>query len=536
MTKTEILVSDPMKKKTPALILPLFEEEGALSGALLTADRALGGEISRMVKDGEIRGVSGETTLLPSYGKLPARNLLLVGLGKREKLSPESLRKASGTAASVLRKRNLSDCVSCLSLANPDPAAAVEAVVEGTLLGLYDFDAYKSPRKEAPPYRLTTLTVAVGPKDRTSAEAGLLRGEVISRNTALARDLGNHPANVATPTMIARTAEQEARRRKISYLSYDRDKLERMGLNALVGVAKGSDEPARLIVLEYRPARPVNKAPLLLVGKTLTFDSGGISLKPSDKMELMKGDMSGGAAVLGAILSVADLGLPVHVVAVMPATENMPSGRANKPGDVVRAYNGKTIEIINTDAEGRLILADALSFGIRTYHPELVVDVATLTGAVVVALGGQAMGILGNNEPLIDRVRTIGDRVGERGWPLPLFEEYFDQIKSDVADIRNTGNKGGAGTITGAAFLHHFVDETPWVHLDIAGTAWVDSGEPYKPKGNVGVGVRLLTHLIEDLSRNPLAKAPASSAPKKRAGRKPAAATPGRRRSPRSTG
>ena len=201
----------------------------------------------------------------------------------------------------------------------------------------------------------------------------------------------------------------------------------------------------------------------------------------------------------------------------MPATENMPSGRANKPGDVVQAYNGKTIEIINTDAEGRLILADALSFGIRTYHPELVVDVATLTGAVVVALGGQAMGVLGNSEPLIARVREVGDRVGERGWPLPLFEEYFDQIKSDVADIRNTGNKGGAGTITGAAFLHHFVDETPWVHLDIAGTAWVDSSEPYKPKGNVGMGVRLLTHLVEERAQGPLlpkAASPASSSRK----------------------
>jgi leucyl aminopeptidase len=504
MTKTELLTTDPLKKKTAALIIGLLEEEKTLSPLLGAVDSALGGEIARMRKNGEIRGKAGETTLLPTYGRLPARFVLLAGLGRAEAVTSESLRRASGTAASVLRGRNLPEAVTTLALESRDPAADTEAVVEGTLLALYRFETYKSDRGEEAPYELKTLGVAVDRKNLKGAEGGRQWGEVISKNTLLARDLGNHPANVATPTMIARTAEEEARKRGITFLSYDREKLERMGLNALVGVAKGSDEPPRLIVLEYRPEKPVNDRPILLVGKTLTFDSGGISLKPADKMELMKGDMSGGAAVLGTILSVADLGLPVHVVAVMPATENMPSGRANKPGDVVRAYNGKTIEIINTDAEGRLILADALSFGIRTYHPRLVVDVATLTGAVVVALGGQALGILGNNEELIERTRKVGEETGERGWPLPLFEEYFEQIKSDVADIRNTGSKGGAGTITGAAFLHHFVDETPWVHLDIAGTAWVDSNEPYKPKGNVGMGVRLMTHLVKDLGEHPL--------------------------------
>ena len=515
MTKIDLLTTDPLKKKTAVLILGLTEEEKSPSALLMAADSALGGEIVRMRKNGEIRGKAGETTLLPTYGRLPARFVLLVGLGKAEGLTSESLRKASGSAASVLRSRNLSEAVTTLALGAKDPAADTEAVVEGTLLSLYRFENYKSEKAPEGPYQLRSLSVATDKKNEKAAEAGRSWGETLSRNTILARDLGNHPSNVATPTMIAKTAEEEARKRGITVLAYDREKLERMGLNALVGVAKGSDEPARLIVLEYRPEKPVNDRPFLLVGKTLTFDSGGISLKPADKMELMKGDMSGGAAVLGTILSVADLGLPVHVVAVMPATENMPSGRANKPGDVVTAYNGKTIEIINTDAEGRLILADALSFGIRTYHPALVIDVATLTGAVVVALGGQALGILGNNEELIERTRKMGEETGERGWPLPLFEEYFDQIKSDVADIRNTGSKGGAGTITGAAFLHHFVDETPWVHLDIAGTAWVDSNEPYKPKGNVGMGVRLMTHLLKDLAEHPLSgsmKAPTKGA------------------------
>ncbi len=513
MTKTDLLTTDPLKRKTSALILGIFEGEGTPSPLLSAVDRALEGEIGRMRKNGEIRGKAEETVLLPTYGRLLARYVLLVGLGKKESITPESLRKASGSAASLLRSRNLPEAISTLALGTTDTAGSVEAIVEGTLLSLYRFVAHKTPKEDAP-YLLKTFSVAVEKKTESLAASGLRFGEVISKNTILARDLGNEPANVATPTMIAKTAEEEARKRGISFLSYDREKLERMGLNALVGVAKGSDEPARLIILEYRPKKPVNDKPILLVGKTLTFDSGGISLKPSDKMEQMKGDMSGGAAVLGTILSLADLALPVHVVTVMPATENMPSGRANKPGDVVKAYNGKTIEIINTDAEGRLILADALSFGIRTYHPALVIDVATLTGAVVVALGGQALGILGNNEGLIERTRKVGEETGERGWPLPLFEEYFDQIKSDVADIRNTGSKGGAGTITGAAFLRHFVDDTPWVHLDIAGTAWVDSNEAYKPKGNVGMGVRLMTHLVKDLGEHPLT-APKTAAPRR---------------------
>jgi leucyl aminopeptidase len=515
MAKTELLTTDPLAKKTSVLVLGLFEGDKGTEPLLKGADQALGGEISRMRKNGEIRGSFAETTLLPTYGKLASRFVLVVGLGKKEKFSSESLRKAAGSAASVLRDRNLSDCVSTLALNGTQTALDVEALIEGTTLSLYRFDAYKTEKKDEPAYALKNLWVAVPKKSEKAAETGRLYGEILSRNTMLARDLGNHPANVATPTMIAGTAEREARKRGITYLSYDREKLEGMGLNALVGVAKGSDEPARLIVLEYRPEKPKNAHPVLLVGKTLTFDSGGISLKPADKMELMKGDMSGGAAVLATILSIADLGLPVHVVAIMPATENMPSGKANKPGDVVRAFNGKTIEIINTDAEGRLILADALSYGIKTYHPLFVVDVATLTGAVVVALGGHAMGILGNSEDLIERARKAGELSGERGWPLPLFDDYFEQIKSDVADIKNTGSKG-AGTITGAAFLHHFVGETPWVHLDIAGTAWVESNEPYKPKGNVGMGVRLMTYLVRDLVDHPFSGSPKKGARKEK--------------------
>ena len=260
-------------------------------------------------------------------------------------------------------------------------------------------------------------------------------------------------------------------------------------------------EPARLIQLEYRPSKAANVRPVLLVGKTLTFDSGGISLKPAEKMETMKGDMSGGAAVLGTMTAIADLGIPLWVVGLMPATENMPSGTANKPGDVLRAFNGKTIEVINTDAEGRLILADALSWGVKKFDPALVIDLATLTGAVTVALGAHAIGVLGNDQKRMTEVLETGEKVGERGWQLPLFEEYFEQIKSPIADVQNVGGRG-AGTITAAAFLSHFVEGKPWVHLDIAGTAWVESDEPYKPKGNVGIGIRLLTHYLGTLAED----------------------------------
>ncbi|WP_256856196.1 leucyl aminopeptidase [Leptospirillum ferriphilum] len=503
---------DPLTSSAEGLVFGVWDDGRMAQDFRKRLDGALQGEVSRILDNGEFKGSSNDVLFLPTMGKLSARYIVLAGLGSREKTSPELIRKVSGTVARAARSRNLASLASTLvSNDVAEPEHVSEAIVEGTFLALYRFDHYKSTdnkdKKEknkkaaAVSKDFASLHLFSSREAEKKVRKGIDWARAILRGTYLARDLGNHPANVATPSMIAQTASVECQKRGIHFVSYDREKLEEMGLGALVGVAKGSMEPARLIQLEYRPSKAANAKPVLLVGKTLTFDSGGISLKPAEKMETMKGDMSGGAAVLGTMMAIADLGIPLWVVGLMPATENMPSGTANKPGDVLRAFNGKTIEVINTDAEGRLILADALSWGVKKFDPALVIDLATLTGAVTVALGAHAIGVLGNDQKRLSEVLEIGERVGEKGWQLPLFEEYFEQIKSPIADIQNVGGRG-AGTITAAAFLSHFVDEKPWVHLDIAGTAWVESDEPYKPKGNVGIGIRLLTHYLGKLSED----------------------------------
>lgn len=513
MEKVEVSVktTDPLGSSAEGLVVGVWDDGRMAQDFRKRLDAVLSGEISRIIDNGEFKGGSGDVFFLSTMGKLPIRYLILSGLGAKNKTSPESIRKLTGTVAKMARSRNLASLASTLLLNDAgDPENVSEAIVEGSLLALYRFDHYKSDegdkkgkgkKSSSAAKDFSSLTLYTSRETEKKVKNGIEWARAIVRGTYLARDLGNHPANIATPSMIAQNASTEAKKRGIRFVSYDREKLEEMGLGALVGVAKGSMEPARLIQLEYRPAKAVNSKPVLLVGKTLTFDSGGISLKPAEKMETMKGDMSGGAAVLGTMMSIADLKIPLWVVGLMPATENMPSGTANKPGDVLRAFNGKTIEVINTDAEGRLILADALSWGVKNFDPALVIDLATLTGAVTVALGAHAIGVLGNDQKRMKEVLETGEKVGERGWQLPMFEEYYEQIKSPIADVQNVGGRG-AGTITAAAFLSHFVDDKPWVHLDIAGTAWVESDEPYKPKGNVGIGIRLLTHYLDRLAQD----------------------------------
>jgi len=309
------------------------------------------------------------------------------------------------------------------------------------------------------------------------------------------RDLCNHPANVVTPTYIANEAKKIARERGVSAKVLDRPAMQRLGMGALLGVARGSHEPPKFVILEYRGG-PRGARPVALVGKTVTFDSGGISLKSADNMEQMKADMTGGAAVLAAVRAASRLRLPLNIVALIPATENMPGGSATKPGDILTSLSGKTIEVINTDAEGRLILADGLTYANR-YKPSVVVDIATLTGACAVALGKHAIGLLGNNERLIGELKAAGEQCGERAWQLPLWEEYYEQIKSDVADVKNTGGRPG-GTITAAAFLSKFVGDARWAHLDIASTDWSDREQAYIPKGPTGVGARLLIRFLSN--------------------------------------
>jgi leucyl aminopeptidase len=373
---------------------------------------------------------------------------------------------------------------------------ALEAVCEGTLLGGYTFDHYKTKDRDER-FGFTGMTLLL-PKgaNRKDAVAKIVGTVALCRGVSLARDLVSHPGNVATTGYLADTARELATRHKLTCKILEMDELERMGMNALLAVGKGSAEPPRLIVLEYRGAGEKVR-PVVMIGKGITFDSGGISIKPGAGMEEMKTDMAGGAAVLGAMDAAAGLGLPVNLVAIIPTAENMPDGRAYKPGDVVTSLSGTTIEITNTDAEGRLVLCDALHFAQR-YKPAVMIDLATLTGACVVALGHEASGLMGNDQRLVNALKKAGEMCGERVWELPLWDGYGETMKSDIADLKNAGSRDG-GSITAGWFLKQFVGTTRWVHLDIAGTAWSDKARPCAPKGATGVGVRLLIEYLRSL-------------------------------------
>ena len=328
-------------------------------------------------------------------------------------------------------------------------------------------------------------------------KSALNRGVILGTSVCLARDLQNHPSNVATPTHLAKEAQRIAKAGNMTCTVFSRAEFTKLGMGALAGVAAGTDQPPKFILIEHKGGK-AGDAPLAVVGKGLTFDAGGICIKPSEKMDEMKFDMSGGAAVLGIMEAVSRLQPKLNIIAAIPSTENMLGGSAQKPGDIVKAYNGKTIEVINTDAEGRLILADALSYVVDKYNPAAILDFATLTGAVLIALGHRASGLMGNNEDLIAEMKEASEKTGERVWQLPLWEEYKEDIKSKVADVKNIGEGRLAGTIAGGIFLQEFVGETPWVHLDIAGTAWQGKDQPYTPSGGSGVAVRLVTHMILD--------------------------------------
>jgi leucyl aminopeptidase len=480
------------------LLIPCCEGESTLPGDARPLSKALAPLLADRAERGEFTGKANQLSLADSHGTAEAKRLLLVGLGKRAAVTAETVRQAMGKAAGMIKTLGVTQVAVPLFgpvLGKLTPAAAVQAQAEGLLLGLYDFNLYKTEAK--PPVKtLSRVTWVI--KDRRqlpAVQAGLERASIIADAAMLARDLGNHPSNVATPSTIAELARSLAAELKLRCTIMERVEMERLGMWALVGVARGSQEPPKLIMLEYKGGR-ADDPPIALVGKTITFDTGGISLKPSENMEQMKDDMSGGAAVLAAIQAAARLKLPVNVTGFLPATENMPSGTAQKPGDIVKTLSGLTIEVINTDAEGRLILADALTYAARL-KPKWLIDIATLTGACGVALGKHAIGLLGTSPELVSALKAAGEATGERTWEMPLWEPYYDQIKSNVADVQNVGGRYG-GVITAGAFLSKFVGEAPWAHLDIASTAWIDEPRPYTPKGVTGVGVRLL---IEFLSR-----------------------------------
>jgi leucyl aminopeptidase len=375
----------------------------------------------------------------------------------------------------------------------------LEAFLTGGFLGIYQFNALKTQRTEAWKTIQECMVIAQNHEEASVASQAITFSTIISRAVCVARDLVMLPPNQKTPAILAQKAKILARENQVQCRIITQAQAQKLGMGAFLAVARGSREPAKLIVLTYAGDKP-HEAPLVLVGKGITFDSGGISLKTPKDMERMKDDMAGGAAVLGALQAAAQLKVPLNLVGIVPATENLPDGKAYKPGDVLTSMSGQSIEVVTTDAEGRLILADALTYAAR-FKPKAIVDLATLTGACVVALGDHVAGAMGNDDPLMARMREAGEKAGERVWQLPLWEEYAEYLKSEIADIKNAGGRP-AGTITGGMFLSRFVSKTPWVHLDIAGPAWSEKARPYIPKGASGFGVRLLIQLLRDWKTN----------------------------------
>ncbi len=486
-----------------ALILPLLEGGEPLRGAVKTLDAALKGAITHVLQQKSFRRKFSERCLLHPIGRLGGSHLLLIGLGKASDLTQDRVRQVTGAALRQLRALK----AKTVAIACHDSVwghltgeTVAQAIAEGALLGLYRFDIYKGHATRDNIQEIESLTLLCR-DERTvqTLKLGINLGEVLARSTNLARDLINEPANVLTPAELAARARRVARRYGLSARVLDRGAMRRLGMGAMLGVAQGSANPPQLILLTHRGGAGRGKPVLGLVGKGVTFDAGGISIKASEGMETMKGDMAGAAAVIGAMMGIAALRVPLHVVGVIPAVENMPSGTAQRPGDIVRAMNGTTIEVINTDAEGRLILADALCYAGRLGAKRLV-DVATLTGGVVVALGSVRTGFFSNDRALAEQLQAAGEAAGEKLWELPLDDDYEELIKSDHADLKNTGGGKKAPAIGAARFLKHFVGDTPWVHLDINGTSLQEKEGGYQPKGATGVMTRTLINLAMRLA------------------------------------
>ena len=477
-----------------AVVVNLFEGVTRPGGGTGAVDSALGGQISALIEDSAIRGKVSELTTLFTFGRIPAKRVVVAGLGKREGFDIDSVRTLSANVARALRRAGVERAATIVhgaGIAGLDPGACAQAIAEGTIMGLYRFVRHKRPEEDANELHELVLVE----RDSTKVEAlrrGVERGVILAEAVNFCRDMANEPSNHLTPSELAARARQAADEAGLECQVLDREEMVELGMGGLLGVAQGSVQPPKFIVLHYRGSPTTDNA-LGFVGKGITFDTGGISIKPAQGMEEMKADMSGGAAVIAALRAIGLLKPRINVTGIVPATENMPSGSAIKPGDVLRAMNGKTIEVVNTDAEGRLILADGLSYA-RRLDLNPIIDIATLTGAIGVALGDKAVGLMTNDQPTADRVIAAGRLAGERIWQMPMYEEYKEQIKSDVADMKNSGGRP-AGAITAAMLLREFVDGTPWVHLDMAGVDMYNSEKGVIVKGASGIPVRTLVNV-----------------------------------------
>jgi len=485
------------KLKSACLVAGVYEGKAG-RGVLADIDTALNSALRKAFRSGEFKGQSGQVLqIVPAVG-LAAQRILFVGLGLETKADGETLRRAVGLAlqkAKEFRAADLALLFDSFDLRRSSVEERARILAEGVLLGDYRFDRYQTDAEAKKVISPKTATLLIGPgKDEVAVQQGVDAARAICRGVILARDLVNEPGNVKSPDFLAQQAAAAAKESGVKCTILKKAELEKEKMGALLGVAQGSVREPRMIILEYNGGNKKD-APIALVGKGVVFDAGGISLKPSAGMEEMKMDMGGGAAVIGAVTAAALLKLPCNLIGIIPAVENMPSGTAIRPGDILTSHSGKTIEVLNTDAEGRLILADALSYAAR-YKPKKVIDLATLTGACIVALGNHVTAVLGNDDKLVKDIITAGEKAGERAWQLPLFDDYAELIKSDVADVKNIGGRS-AGTITAAAFLQKFADDFKWAHLDIAGTAWAETAKPCYPKGGTGVGVRLLVEWLK---------------------------------------
>ncbi len=481
--------ASPADIDTELLAVPIFEGED-MSAELRALDTATGGALLRAHQSQELRGKLYEQLVTPVTNGWRIGRVAFIGAGQRSEFTLERVRRLAAAAALSARERRVQR-FAWLNRGDLPILKAVQAATEGIAISAYSADRYKSGERGAPP--LDQAVIAVSGANASELEAAINRGRILGESSNIARELSNEPSNVLTPTTFAERATEICEAAGIAVDVLDEGDIAALGMGLLLGVARGSAEPPRVIVMRHRPASAPQAPVLGLVGKGITFDTGGISIKPADGMERMKDDMAGGAAVVCAMRAIGLLKAPINVIGIVPTTENMPGGRAMKPGDVLTSASGKTVEVINTDAEGRLILGDGLWYAHKLGATHLV-DVATLTGAAVVALGKVTSAIFGQPDPWVDVVRRTLEDAGDRCWPMPLYDEYGDQLRSDIADMLNTGGRP-AGACTAAMFLKEFAGGLPWAHLDVAGTAWLDDPKPWMVKGASGVAVRGLAEL-----------------------------------------
>lgn len=473
-----------------------YQEPSSLVAIGVCEEEPLEEKIASLLEADDFCGKPQQATLIYPRGELPPKRVLLLGLGKREKLTTDTVRQAAARAARRAHELKVADVA--IQMPFPEgvsPDTAAQIIVEGANLGLYRYLKYKSEPKPEETHQVDHLNVFVE-GDQEAARDGAHIGHIVSDGVMFARNLANTPPNDLYPERLAALAKEMGERSGLRVTVLEQHELEEQGFGGLLAVGQGSRRPPRFIILEHNEASP-ERPTICLVGKGITFDTGGISIKPSSKMDEMKFDMCGAAAVLGTMQVVGELNLPLHVVGLVSAAENMPDGNAYRPGDIIKTLSGKTVEVLNTDAEGRIVLSDALFYAQR-YTPKAIVDLATLTGAIVVALGSHAVGLMSNNPSLAEQIIQAGEATFERVWQLPLWEEHHEVMKSKVADLKNIGDRE-ASSITAAAFLAAFVGDYPWVHLDIAGTAWIEKPkQAYNPGGATGIGVRLLTHVLRN--------------------------------------